>query len=209
MAPAFDEMTGWIGLWTPSGEGADFYLSELVRFETTTLVLSDFTKLSVIYAPFRRINGPATRDHRQNQDFRLSGTYFEAFQEIAHNLLANAFKYSGLNMSTPIEFDLIADGDDLVVRCSNFFSDAHTASILERYPSVVAALKTSSFENAEMEGLSGFKKIRMVCSRVLGCDVSIRVAQPSAKKRRYVVEVRLPLIAPKVLISDTRAADRG
>lgn len=204
---AFKDVDSWLGLWTTHGDGADFQLSELVQFETTTFIFSDYKRLKVLYSPLRMVEVAGRRvSQRRNEDFRLRGSGFEVFQEIVHNLVSNAYKYSGLDIKTKLEFEFAIDGGDCTVRCTNDFSEARADEIVSKYPEVTSSLREKSLENVGREGLSGFKKIVVVCSRVLEIDAAITVLQPSVRRRHYTVEIRLPNVADRILVDEAHPA---
>jgi hypothetical protein len=75
--------------------------------------------------------------------------------------------------------------------------------IVQQYHGVLSAVREESLDNAEREGLSGFKKVRSVCARVLGVQPLFEIPQPTERKREYTVELKFSGIFCKVMADDS------
>ena len=194
---AFDEVLGWCGLLEIETNVRDFALDDLVSFEAMSLIFSDIRKLHVRCTSFQR-QGENLKKLQQGHN--INGAFFEPVQEIVHNLISNAFRHSGLAMNTEIEFSTISDGDALIFRCSNSYSDKSALSISDSYRDLVRMLKRPKSEGPPTDVLSGYQKIKNVCSRVFGREVTISIPPISQRSRRFIVEVALPNGAAEVLV---------
>jgi len=186
---AFDDVTKWLGLVKIETNVRDFALEDLVHFEAMSLIFSDIKKLRVRCYSYER-RGSNIR--RLVQSHKLRGPYFEAVQEIVHNLISNAYKYSGLEMETDIEFSTIDDSSSLTFRCVNSFAEKQAAKISDNQPEVLKILRQPRSEQRPKDVMSGFGKIKNVCNRIFGREVTISVAPLSPRSRRYIVEIAIP-----------------
>jgi hypothetical protein len=195
------DVAKWLALSAPHGDGTDFKISDLVKFEATTLILADYAKLSVKYTYQSGSRSDAANRTYVNEP-TIAGAYFEAFHEIIHNLISNAYSKSGLDVKTAIEVRTVlsgTNGTDMTISCANTFAQNKADSIKRDFPSTVRKAKNKGYsKSAGKEGLSGFSKIRLVCDRVLGKSVAITVQPPNFDERIYRVDVLMPKVVPKV-----------
>jgi hypothetical protein len=194
---AFVEVNGWCNLIKVKTDAEDFSLEDLLQFEAMSLIFSDFKKLHVRFSSFQR---KGAHLHRLPRSHKINGAYFEPVQEIVHNLISNAFKHSGLDMNTDIEFSTIADDETLIFRCVNSYSEKVASQISDAHPRTLALVISSKTDHASKDTLSGFKKIRNVCSRVFAREVLINIPLLSSKSRRFIVEIAIPKSVAEVLV---------
>jgi len=131
----------------------------------------------------------------------LRGAYFEPIQEIIHNLLSNAYRYSGLStLNTEIDISLAVDGSDIVLRCSNNFAEKNRQTVTDEIPKILSMLKDGKRDQAKSDSKSGFFKIINVCSRVFGAAPLVNIPSISQRSTRYVVEVRILDAASEIVV---------
>ena len=195
---AFDEVSSWLGLVKVETDVPDFEVMDLVKFETVSLIFSDFNKLRVHYSSLARKDQELVR---LKKDHKLSGAYFEPIQEIIHNVLSNAYRHSGLStLNTEIDISLAVDRNDVVLRCSNNFSDKNRQTIIEEIPKVLSMLRDGKRDLAKSDSKSGFFKIINVCSRVFGAEPVVNIPPISQRTSRFVVEVRIANAASEMVV---------
>ncbi|MEH2480637.1 hypothetical protein V1282_003994 [Nitrobacteraceae bacterium AZCC 2146] len=194
---SFDEVGSWLGLIKIDNDVPDFQLLDLINFEAVSLIFSDLKKLKVRYSSYMR-NGATILKLRAHPKIR--GIFFEPIQEIVHNLISNAYRHSGLGMNTDIEFSLIIDGQDLIFRCVNTFSDKNYVLISEEHSKVQASIKSDVRIDSSTDTKSGFFKIKSVCGRVFSAVPDINLPPLSAKARKYIVEIKVPDVSKDALV---------
>jgi hypothetical protein len=194
---AFVEVTGWCNLIKIKTDTEDFSLEDLLQFEAMSLIFSDIKKLRVRFSSYQR---KGTHLSLLPRSHKINGAYFEPVQEIVHNLISSAFKHSGLDMNTVIEFSTIADDETLIFRCVNSYADKLAIRISEDHPRILDLVSSSKSDQASKDSLSGFQKIRNVCGRVFGRKVLINVPPLSPKSRRFIVEIAIPKAVKEVLV---------
>jgi hypothetical protein len=193
---ASEEVIGWLGVSKFEMNVEDFDIMELIRFESSSFILSDFRKLNVKYHSFER---RGARVIRRDEAHRFKGAYFEAIQEIVHNLISNAFKCSGLKINTEVVFSVIVDDDDLIFRCENSFADGSFDKIILEREKGLRIIKQDRPDHIQDDVLSGFHKIKNVCSRIFGQNVVINIPPISARQKKFTIEISVEDAAGQVL----------
>lgn len=186
---AFEEISDWLGLAKITTDVPDFELIDLIRFEAVSLIFSDFEKLHFTHGSFVKKDGKMAP---LSKEPRIKGAYFEVTQEIVHNLISNAFKHSGLGMSTAINMSVHVDDSDLIFRCANNFAKRRFGAISAAAPNVKELIRNSHPSQGRKDSQSGFSKVKNVCSRVLFEDIVINIPPVSERNLQYVVEIRVP-----------------
>jgi hypothetical protein len=194
---AITDVSNWLGLWTTSVQGIDFYINELIQFEATTLILSDYRKLRIKYVSYIRRNGQLIRVADLGQ---IKGVYIEGFFEIIHNLLSTAYKHSGLDVNTPIELSVTSEPTSLTIACVNVFHERMRTVIEQTYPTILKSIRAHVSRDPHVEGLLGFKKIKIVSSRVFKSPVKINVPPPSLRNLSFRVEVEITNLSSRLFV---------
>lgn len=193
---ANQDVVGWLGVSKFEMTVDDFDIMELIRFESSSFILSDFHKLNVKYFSYEKTGSKLLR---QNEAHRFKGAYFEAIQEIVHNLISNAFKHSSLKVNTEVIFSVIVDDGDLIFRCENNFAEAHFDRVISERENGLRIIKQERPDQVQDDVLSGFHKIKNVCSRVFGQDVVINIPPISPKLKRFMIEITVEDVARHAL----------
>jgi hypothetical protein len=126
---AYDEVAQWIGINSEIEADIPFKLSEIVDVQLVSTALSAANKLNVETECY------VMREGKQvSTAFLINKIYLNAFQEVVHNLLTNAFKYSGKQLRTAVRLRLTVDKGFCVLTCINDFTAERLKIIIENYP---------------------------------------------------------------------------
>lgn len=184
---AFEETRQWIGVTVSRGTAIPFTLAEIVRLHLISTSFFAWDKLRVGTKCFRQ-SGPAAPIE---EDFTLAGKYLEMFQEVAHNLLTNAFKHSGEELKTEVSLDLTVLERELVIRCTNSIAEAKVPEVVRNHTSTVALARSRQGDHARRDQVSGFQKIRRAFTSTLRRQPHINIPPVKAGGRRFLVEITI------------------
>jgi hypothetical protein len=115
-------------------------------------------------------------------------------------LPSNAYKHSGLDVNTSIDLSVIREAEVLSISCANVFHERVRDDIQRRYPDLLKAVRQPVPKSSHIEGLSGFKKIMIVASRVFKSEIKINITPPSYKNRTFRVEIELYLNPKRLFV---------
>jgi len=191
---ALDEVGAWLGPSFGSGVEIAFRLEELVGLHLLSSTLSAWDKLNVKTACFRRKD-----DAWVKGDFSIAPQYRTMFQEIVHNLLSNAFKYSGENLKTRVTLSLRAGDHGASILCTNSIAPSRLDDVVGERDSTIRKAQQQNIDKAREDHESGFQKIRSaVRSRVLS-DPSIDISPVDLKTRTFSIQITIPNVSDLIV----------
>jgi hypothetical protein len=199
---AYDEVGQWIGINTEAEAAIPFKLSEIVDVQLVSTALSAANKLNVKTECYINVEGKRTP-----KAFLINKLYLNAFQELVHNLLTNAFKYSGKQLRTEVHLRLTADRKSCILSCTNDFTLERAAINIESYAQTCRYAEAPAGRQANLDQLSGFQKIRSAFSKFDGCRVDIRIVAPTSRARVFTVHVKLEGLTD-LISNETYDSDR-
>lgn len=185
---AFEEVRQWIGVATDGGDGIPFSLYEIVQLELLRTQTSSIDKLRV------KVDQQLTRsDGTVKKDFVIQGRYLSTFESVVHNLLSNAFTYSGAKLRTDVRLQLKIVSGKLLIRAENNIAESRLSDVIKEHPRTVTLARARASSDARRDHKSGFQKIRLALAQEFPGPVTINIPPPSEKNRIFVVEVSLDL----------------
>lgn len=185
---AFEEVRQWIGIAEHDREVIPFTLKEVVDLELLTTQFSELRRLKV------RVSQQLIRaDDTTTEEFAIRGLYLDAFESVVHNLMSNAFKYSGAKLQTDVRFHLKLSPKRLLIRAENKITAEYIGNVIREHSRTAALARKTIGPEVRQDKQSGFQKIRSSLSRVFPSGVTINIPPPSERNRVFVVEVSLDL----------------
>lgn len=185
---AIEEVRQWIGVADQTGDVIPFTLKDVVDLELLTTQFNVLKRLKV------KVDQELTKaDGQTIENFAIQGKYLAAFESIVHNLMSNAFKYSGAGLQSDVSFQLKLNSNKLFVRAENKISATNVADVIKNYSRTVALARKMIGPEVRQDKQSGFQKIRSALTREFSADPTINIPPPSERNRLFVVEIGLDL----------------
>lgn len=185
---ACGEVVQWLGIADRSSEVIPFKLAELVDLHLIWTTSSAPRRLRVSVKCARDFGDAATRE-----DFSIQGKYLDAFQELLHNLISNAFKHSGQGLNTQVDIELLVTTRSLVLKCRNSLSPERAEELRQKYASIVGMARRSRRAQARRDFLSGFQKMRRACSSAFKRQPVINIPPISRRDPVFNIELTVSL----------------
>jgi hypothetical protein len=183
---AFDEVRQWIGVTKTHGDAPPFQLREVVKLHLLSTALFAWDKLKVETRFFRSTaDAVITRD----DSCQINGKYLEFVQIVVHNVLSNAFKYSGQKLKTVVRIEMFASEDKLLIRCINSISDSRIDEIIRDHAATLAYARGTDADQARRDIKSGFPKIRQVYKSALNSPARFNIPPITSEVRWFVIEI--------------------
>ncbi len=105
----------------------------------------------------------------------IKGRYFELLENIVKNILANAFKHSGLGVHSRVLIEFIHAPNWLTIRSRNTISSSKYANLRATIGQVTAQANRDTLAGAGQDQGSGLQKVRWACNRWLDSIPEIRL----------------------------------
>jgi hypothetical protein len=183
LSDAFEEVGEWIKIAPSVEELGPFKLHEVVKFELA----------SMYYANWRNLKVEAVCLERgwPDDSLLIKGSYFQLFQDVIHNLLANAFNHSGLGLRTTVILQLDNSKESLILRCENTLARPKLATVLKRQSDIQERARRPLDATAAEDKLSGFLKIRRAYLSCFGRESTISSKIIQRPVPQFIAEVAL------------------
>ncbi len=173
---AIDEVRQWIGIADTGGDVIPFTLQEVVDLELLTTQFNALKRLKV------KVEHEVFRaDETAVTNYSIQGRFLAAFESIVHNLMSNAFKYSGAGLQTDIRLFLRLTPDRFFLRSENKVTADKIEEVIANFQRTVALARKTIGPEVRQDKQSGFQKIRSAISREFNAEPSINIPpHPSA-----------------------------
>jgi hypothetical protein len=183
---AVDETAKWVNVAEDRGSVKEFTIDEIVSVELISTQASHSERLRVKCRSTEDDNGTIKLARAPHV---VDGKYLPFFQEAIHNLISNAFKYSGAKLQTWIDIEFRIGVDGFVIRAVNSIAERAIPRVRREHSETARLAALDAPRYAKLEKLSGFQRIKGVCRRVLKVPAQINVPPPSQRTPRFIVDV--------------------
>lgn len=201
---ALEEASKWINIAQVQGHVNQFSIDEIVSVELVSTQTSHSERLRVRCASADERLGDV---RMRKEPHQIDGRYLEFFQEALHNLLSNAFKYSGLGLQTQVNIEFRTTSNGFLLRCENSASERRMTEIRKTFSQIAKLAASDAPRRAKLSKVSGFQRVKVLGRRTFKATPRINIPPVSKSQNRFLAEVTVKF-EPGVLADAQGASDR-
>lgn len=188
LSRAVEDASRWINIAEDRGKVNEFMIDEIVSVELLSTQASHSQRLRV---ECRSVFDQDGKIRQAKMPHLIDGAFLGFFQETVHNLVSNAFKYSGMGLQTRLELELRISETGFVLRAINSVSLQEMQKVMKNYAQTVRHATADAPKRAKLDKVSGFQRIKVMGRRLFKANLIINIPPLSIRKLQFLAEIQM------------------